>query len=201
MHDVCTYAHTYIFILRGPPYDDTSRHTRHQISNEHNSQLRTPNSCFTTRNSQLHCQHNIQHQYNSKTNVPRQFLNSTEMINWRLNVAQPAAAVILPADINLRALPGGIDPAIQQPTDDTVQFTWIVSKTLGNNEYQCKLCDACFCGQPSKVGSHFHAEFSSQRTKLCRHAGNLPDILKQQIQRAIKTKKRKIIDIRTTLPS
>ena len=42
------------------------------------------------------------------------------MINWRLNVAQPAAAVILPADINLRALPGGIDPAIQQPTDEIV---------------------------------------------------------------------------------
>jgi Protein of unknown function (DUF 659) len=123
------------------------------------------------------------------------------MINWRLNVAQPAAAVILPADINLRALPGGIDPAIQQPTDEIVHFVWIVAKTQGNNEYQCKLCDTRFRGQPSKVGSHFNAEFSSQRIKLCRHAGNLPDLLKQQLQRAIETKKRKITDLSVAQPS
>lgn len=116
------------------------------------------------------------------------------MINWRLNVAQPAAAVILPAEINLKALPGGIDPAIKQ-------FTWIVAKNMGNNEYQCKLCDARYRGRPSKVGSHFHAEFSSQRIKLCRHAGNLPDLLKQQIQRVIESKKRTVTDISVSPPS
>lgn len=94
-----------------------------------------------------------------------------------MKVAQPAAAVILPADINLRALPGGIDPAIQQPTDEIVQFVWIVVKTQGNNKDQWKLCDTRFRGQQSKVGGNFNAEFSSQRIKICRHAENLPDFL------------------------
>jgi hypothetical protein len=99
----------------------------------HNSQLIQPSTPLPT-------QHPTPIQQQNKRTSTISELNCIsarpEMINWRLNVAQPAAAVILPADINLRALPVGIDPAIQQPTDETVQFTWIVSKTLGNNEYQ-----------------------------------------------------------------
>ena len=80
------------------------------------------------------------------------------MINWRFNVAQLAAAVILPADINLRALQGGSDSAIQQPIDEIIEVAWIVAKNQGNNGYQSKICDARFCGQPSEVGNYDNAQ-------------------------------------------
>ena len=51
------------------------------------------------------------------------------------------------------------------------------------------------------MGSHFNAEYSSQRIKLCRHAANLPNVLKQQIQRAMESKKRKSIGTSVAQPA
>ena len=57
------------------------------------------------------------------------------MLSWRGSNASSSAASVAPVDVayNLRPLPGGIDATIKQPTDDIVQFTWIVSRNVGNN--------------------------------------------------------------------
>lgn len=123
------------------------------------------------------------------------------MLSWRGSNASSSAASVAPVDVayNLRPLPGGIDATIKQPTDDIVQFTWIVSRNVGNNEYQCKLCDHRFVGQPSKVAHHFHPDFGNQRVKLCLQSKNLPDVLIEQLRKASIKKKRSIVDM--SIPS
>ena len=68
------------------------------------------------------------------------------MLNWSSSASSAA-----PITYDQRPIPGGVDPTIKQPTEEVLQFTWIVSRTKGNNEFQCKICDHRFIGQPVKV--------------------------------------------------
>lgn len=120
------------------------------------------------------------------------------MLNWSSSAsfsASSSASSVAPTPYNLRPPPGDVDKDLKQPTEEVLQFTWIVSTNRGNNLYQCKLCDHRFSGQPSKVYNHFIADYSSQRVSICPQAKNLPEILKIQLQTLLSKKKRTIIDM------
>jgi hypothetical protein len=99
------------------------------------------------------------------------------MHNW-----SSSASSVAPTPYNLRPPPGDVDKVLKQPTEEVLQFTWIVSTNKGNNLYQCKVCDHRFSGQPSKVYNHFLPDYSSQRVLICHQAKNLPEVLKMQLQ-------------------
>ena len=111
--------------------------------------------------------------------------------------ASSTASSVAPIQYDHLKIPGDADVSIQQPTEDVVQFTWIISKNKGNNEYQCKLCNKRFIGQPCKVYNHFQSDYSTQRVITCLQSKNLPELLKDQLQKVSSKKKRTFVDMST----
>jgi hypothetical protein len=97
--------------------------------------------------------------------------------------ASSTASSVAPIQYDHLKIPGDADVTIQQPTEDVVQFTWIISKNKGNNEYHCKLCNKRFVGQPCKVYNHFQSDYGTQRVISCLQSKNLPELLKDQLQK------------------
>ena len=68
-------------------------------------------------------------------------------------------------------------------------FAWVIGKTGGNTRYECGVCGERLTGQPAHMGSHFDAEWSTQRVALC--SQKLPDLLREQIKTIINARKEK----------
>lgn len=84
--------------------------------------------------------------------------------------------------------PADITVGLDQPSGPIVKWVWLISKTKGNNLYQCRICHERFTGQPSSVGTHFDKKFSTQRVLFC--VSVTPTELREELDAAMAKKKK-----------
>jgi hypothetical protein len=77
-----------------------------------------------------------------------------------------------------------------QSTEPQLNFLWCI-EIHPKKKYQCKSYGKILEGGERKVGSHYHEEFSTQKTKICK--AEIPDLLKEEVAVAMsKTKKAEV---------